>query len=140
MKMKLLKYNRGMTLIEVLIASVILFIAISAMSYVTRSTSLHEMRLSRHIDRALLGEFVKDYVAYQYQYNDSETGSYTINNSEFTWQVTVLDEKPPLRSISNEISDSDNQNTGNLILYEIQVKVKNEEKVILRVKDVYWKN
>jgi len=110
------------------------------MSYVSRSASLHEMRLSRHIDRAMLGENIKDYVAYQYQYNGSDSGSYSINNSEFTWQVTVLDEKPPLRSISNEMSDSDNQNTGNLILYEIQVKVKNEEKVILRVKDVYWKN
>lgn len=136
--MKLLKYNRGMTLIEVLIASIILFIAISAMSYVARSASLHEMRLSRNIDRALLGEFIKDYVAYQYQYSGSEVGSYSINNSEFTWQVSVLDEKPPLRNISNEISD--NKNTGTLILYEIQVKVKEEEKVILRVKDVYWKS
>lgn len=129
-----------MTLIEVLIASIILFIAVSSLSFVTRTSSLHDLRLDKTIDRALLAEFIKDEVAYQFQYENNRKGVYQINNQKYNWQVTVLSEREPLRAISTESSNGNQINAGLVILYEINITMDNMDKTILSVKDVYWKS
>ena len=56
---EVLKHIKGMTLIEVLIAQ--LFCSLqSVLSFVSRSMLLHESRLERAIDRALLAELIKE--------------------------------------------------------------------------------
>ncbi|EWH04898.1 hypothetical protein AT00_17260 [Pseudoalteromonas lipolytica SCSIO 04301] len=134
--MKSLKFNKGMTLIEVLIASIILFIAISALSFVSRSMLLHESRLERAIDRALLAELIKDEVSYRYQYEKQNTGTYTLDDHEYQWRVDVLDEKPPVRFISSESESNENQQNGRVILYSVVILDNDRE--LLRVKDVFW--
>lgn len=142
--MKKLKYSQGMTLIEVLIASVILFIAVSAMSFVARSSTLHERRLINNIDRAMLAEFIKDEVSYQYQYENTSEGTYKLGTSEFKWSVKALESKLPLRYISSESSGSAdssvNEQEGNIVLYEVTVTSVTEDKKIMSFKDVYWEN
>lgn len=129
-----------MTLIEVLIASIILFIAVSSLSFVTRTSSLHDLRLDKTIDRALLAEFIKDEVAYQFQYENNLKGVYQINNQKYNWQVTVLSEREPLRAISAESGSEGQINPGTVILYEINITRDNVENKLLSVKDVYWKS
>lgn len=138
---KKLKYSQGMTLIEVLIASVILFIAVSAMSFVARSSALHEKRLISGIDRAMLAEFIRDEVSYQYQYEDQSQGTYKIGSNEFAWNVKVLESKLPMRFISSESSGpSANEQEGLIVLYEVTVTLVSEDEKIMSFKDVYWKN
>lgn len=142
--MKKLKYSQGMTLIEVLIASVILFIAVSAMSFVARSSTLHERRLINNIDRAMLAEFIKDEVSYKYQYENTSEGTYKIGINEFKWSVKASESKLPMRFISSEspstADPSVNERDGNIVLYEVTVTSVTEDKKIMSFKDVYWEN
>ncbi|MEL0647372.1 type II secretion system protein [Pseudoalteromonas agarivorans] len=136
--MKKLKHNKGMTLIEVLIASIILFIAVSAISFVMRSSLLHEKRLINNVERGLLAEYIRDEVSYQYQYQNISTGTYDIKNSTYTWVLSVLDSKPAIRFISSETDDTPSSSQDDIVLYE--VVVTQGDKKILSFKDVYWKN
>lgn len=140
MTVRKLKYSQGMTLIEVLIASVILFIAVSVMSFVARSSSLHEKRLIDNIDYAILAEFIKDEVSYQYQYENKSQGSYKVGASEYQWRAEVVEAKAPIRYISSEFSGESNPQGGELVLYEIKVSLNTQKKQLMSFKDVYWKN
>ena len=63
MKINRLQLNykqQGMTLIEVMIASVILFISISTISMVARTKMLNENKLNTSIKQAYLSEFIID--------------------------------------------------------------------------------
>lgn len=140
MTMKLSKYSQGMTLIEVLIASIILFIAVSAMSYVSRATTLHDMRLNKHINRAMLAEYILDEVAYKFQYENVSSGNYVINGTDYKWKVTILDEKAPVRSVSEGQQSQNDPKSGKVILYEISVTKPEQGDIILSVKDVYWQS
>ncbi|HAG40753.1 MULTISPECIES: prepilin-type N-terminal cleavage/methylation domain-containing protein [Pseudoalteromonas] len=136
---KKLRYSKGMTLIEVLIASIILFIAVSAISFVSRASMLHEQKLKNNISRGLLAEHIKDFVSYKYQYENITQGSYKIGSNEYKWHVEVIESKPVVRFISSETTQDTDKKDDNLELYEVTVSQKSQEKTILRFKDVYWK-
>ena len=136
--MRKLKHNKGMTLIEVLIASIILFIAVSAISFVMRSSLLHEKRLMNNVERGLLAEYIRDEVSYQYQYQNVSTGTYDIKDSTYTWVLLVLNSQPAIRFISSESENTTTTTDDNIVLYE--VTVTKGDKKILSFKDVYWKN
>ncbi|MBH0057969.1 type II secretion system protein [Pseudoalteromonas sp. SWXJZ94C] len=132
-----MKHNKGMTLIEVLIASIILFIAVSAISFVMRSSLLHEKRLMNNVERGLLAEYIRDEVSYQYQYQNVSAGTYDIKNSTYTWVLSVLNSQPAIRFISSESENTTTTTDDNIVLYE--VTVTKDDKKILSFKDVYWK-
>lgn len=128
-----------MTLIEVLIASLILFIAVSVMSFVARSSSLNEQRLIKNIERSVLSEYIKDSVSYYYQYENSNEGVYKLGTKEFNWRVEIIQSKPAMRAISSESSEQDSRD-GVIILYQVIVTPVGEKKAILSFKNVYWKS
>ncbi|MEG3756683.1 prepilin-type N-terminal cleavage/methylation domain-containing protein [Pseudoalteromonas carrageenovora] len=134
-----MKYNKGMTLIEVLIASIILFIAVSAISFVSRASMLHEQKLRNNISRGLLAEYIKDYVSYKYEHENVTQGTYKIGINEYLWKLEVIESKPVVRFISSEVAQTDSKKDDNLELYKVTVSKKDQEKTILSFKDVYWK-
>ncbi len=136
---KKLRYSKGMTLIEVLIASIILFIAVSAISFVSRASMLHEQKLKNNISRGILAEHIKDFVSYKYQYENVAQGSYKLGTNEYKWNLEVIESKPVVRVISSEMTQDAGKKEDNLVLYEVTIRDTKQEKQILSFKDVYWK-
>lgn len=117
-----------MTLIEVLIASIILFIAVSAISFVSRASMLHEQKLKNNISRGLLAEYIKDYVSYKYEHENVTQGVYKVGINEYRWKLEVIESKPVVRFISSEVAQTDSKKEDNLELYKVSVSKKESRK------------
>ncbi|MCF2862038.1 prepilin-type N-terminal cleavage/methylation domain-containing protein [Pseudoalteromonas sp. MM17-2] len=138
--MKYSSYNKaqGMTLIEVLIASLILFIAISAMTFVMRSSLLHEGRLNRAVELGLVAELLKDQITYEYTQQQQTQGQWRFKARNYQWQVSELEHKPAQRFISSE-GQSDTPESGHIVLYQVRVYIETQETPLLEYRDVYWR-
>nr|WP_268960332.1 MULTISPECIES: prepilin-type N-terminal cleavage/methylation domain-containing protein [Pseudoalteromonas] len=133
------KQQTGMTLIEVLIASVILFISISAISYVTQAMLLNERRLVTTAQQSYMLEYIQDEVRYQYEYNLQVEGEYKYDGESYYWRVEVVSEKPALTSVGG--SESGETSNGTMILYKCAVfsQLLPAPKKITEFKNVFWR-
>ncbi|AUJ68878.1 MULTISPECIES: prepilin-type N-terminal cleavage/methylation domain-containing protein [Pseudoalteromonas] len=132
----MVKANKGMTLIEVLIASILLFIAITSLTYVMRSYFLFESRLDRNLVRAKVVELALDEIQYQYQYLSKNKGELVVDGMVFNWGVEVLEKKKAQRVISDENGQS--SEVGEIVLYEATVYDALDEYEVAKFKDVFW--
>ncbi|MCG7551813.1 MULTISPECIES: prepilin-type N-terminal cleavage/methylation domain-containing protein [Pseudoalteromonas] len=132
----MVKSNKGMTLIEVLIASILLFIAITSLTYVMRSYFLFESRLDRNLVRAKVVELALDEIQYQYQYLSKNKGELVVDGMVFNWGVEVLEKKKAQRVISDENGQS--SEVGEIVLYEATVYDALDEYEVAKFKDVFW--
>ncbi|WP_105167333.1 prepilin-type N-terminal cleavage/methylation domain-containing protein [Pseudoalteromonas sp. T1lg23B] len=132
-------HQQGMTLIEVLIASVILFISISAISYVSKAMMLNEMRLSRAAEHAFVFEYIQDEVSYRFEYEKQREGEYRFAGSTYFWQVEVLSEKPVMSELV--VDGEGSAANGTMILYSTSVfsQLSPSPKKIAEFKSVYWR-
>jgi len=128
MKINRLKLNykqQGMTLIEVMIASVILFISISAISMVARTKMLNENKLNSSIKQAYLSEFLIDEIKYHLEYTDIRQGEMVIAQHRFIWHAAIEKSKPPMSNLpvaGAKIPSS----AGLLNLYKISITEKDK--------------
>lgn len=132
----MVKANKGMTLIEVLIASILLFIAITSLTYVMRLYFLFESRLDRNLVRAKVVELALDEIQYQYQYLSKNKGELVVDGMVFNWGVEVLEKKKAQRVISDENGQS--SEVGEIVLYEATVYDALDEYEVAKFKDVFW--
>ncbi|CAM4122460.1 prepilin-type N-terminal cleavage/methylation domain-containing protein [Pseudoalteromonas byunsanensis] len=128
-----------MTLIEVLIASVILFISISAISYVSKAMLLNEMRLARATKYAFAFEYIQDEVSYRFEYEKQREGEYEFAGSTYFWQVEVVSEKPVMSELV--VDGEGSMSNGTMILYSTSVfsQLSPSPKKIAEFKSVYWR-
>tara|TARA_R110000737_G_scaffold344605_1_gene371923 strand:+ start:457 stop:891 length:435 start_codon:yes stop_codon:yes gene_type:complete len=122
----MIKYKKqfGMTLIEVLIASVILFAAIGTVSGVHRILN-HYQRLNM-VDYALLlnQQSFFDYLSYALDQNIT-SGDYSIGQFHLIWSAKLQREAGVVRSFDPELDDeSGYSNFGRLSLYDITYHFK----------------
>lgn len=108
-----------MTLIEVLIASVILFIAIGTVSGVHKVLNYYQ-RINM-LDYALLlnqSSFF-DYLSYSLEQN-TLSGSYQIGGYLLVWQANLVSAAPVIKSFDPELGNETGfKNTGNVFLYSV---------------------
>ncbi|GAA0815188.1 hypothetical protein GCM10009111_13130 [Colwellia asteriadis] len=90
-----------MTLVEVLIAGIILFIAISAISMVARTKILNEQRLARAVEHAYLTEFSHGRIKYYLTHTDIREGNIRIANTQYQWRALAKNASPPMIGLDN---------------------------------------
>ena len=95
-------HQRGMTLIEVLIAGIILFIAIAALSFVARVQVEHQIRFEKTIEQAYLSEFLVDKVKYHLNYTEQQSGTIDYRGQLFEWRAKLSKQKSVVMGVSPE--------------------------------------
>lgn len=120
------KYKQtGMTLIEVLIASLILFIAIGTIAGVHRVLN-HYQRLSQ-ADYALLlnQQSFFDYLSYALE-QKIYSGNYEIGEFSLTWSATLNKREKVLKSWEPEFGEESNYSYyGSVALYDVSYFLEN---------------
>jgi len=122
--MKLFNKQVGMTLIEVMIASVILFIAIGTVSGVHRVLN-HYQRLNM-ADYALLlnQQSFFDYLAYSLDQQIIE-GTYDIGDYQLIWLAKLKQRSPVIKGFDPELPGDDKYSSfGHVSLYNISYHLK----------------
>lgn len=122
--MKRLYKQTGMTLIEVMIASVILFAAIGSVSGVHR--------LLNHYQRLNMADYVLllnqqsffDYLSYSLNHNEM-SGVYIAGDYELVWVANLDKRSPVIKSFDPELpSDNQYSNLGYASLYNVSYHLK----------------
>jgi len=137
-----LKYKQeGMTLVEVLIAGIILFISISVISIVARTKILNEQKLVKAIERAYLAEYTHSSIKYYLKYTQEKQGRFFIGNKEYVWISEFKEAKPYMMTFINEGGDESyvEGDTDNLLtLYDVVIKHVDIDKPVYRYTELIW--
>lgn len=84
----------GLTLVEVLVASILLFTAISLASVTYRSATKTELSSENAIFRAVALGFIREMVSEELRVNPTaETGDGRWGKFEFSWEITDIKSK-----------------------------------------------
>lgn len=129
--------QQGMTLIEVLISGIILFISISVISMVARTKILNEQRLARAIEHAYLVEFSQGTIKYHLKYTKERTGRLFIANTEYQWSAQIESASPA----KTGLDDSDAISTITdvvLTLYKVTITLVGSEKKLYEFNELQW--
>ncbi|MCO6356667.1 hypothetical protein GBO14_18260 [Pseudoalteromonas shioyasakiensis] len=125
--------SKGMTLIEVLIASILLFIAISIMSFTFQSKVFAEKKLQESIRKAYLLEQVKGVAAYSVEFENKLQGNL---GDGYYWQAEIINSLPVVRTIN---VDRGLAPDGTMQVFRVSIFIKSNSKSILSYEDFYWK-
>ena len=123
-----LKYKqKGMTLVEVLIAGIILFISISVISMVARTKILNEQKLVKTINTSYLAEYSQTTIKYHLKHTEERQGSILIAGTEYLWNSQLKETKPFVFGLN-----PDDNNAGNpLKLYAVVFTRVGSQKIVL---------
>lgn len=136
--MKLKYKQKGMTLVEVLIAGIILFISISTISLVARTKLLNEQRLAKAIEYAYLAEYSIDAIKYHLEYTNTRKGEFSIGKGNYLWHASIADSKAPMRTL-NSSEPTNASPTDILKLYKVTItSANNKDKAIYEYFDLIW--
>lgn len=94
-----------MTLIEVLVASVILFMSIAAVSMISQTNSLYKQRLNEIVFDSFVIDSILDEVSYSLEYTEDTKGSIAIGNGFYTWEASLLAKKAVVSSLEPDAVD-----------------------------------
>ena len=114
-----LKSQHGMTLIEVLIASVILFIAIGTVSGIHRILNHYQALNEADYELLLNQSSFFDYLSYSLE-NNIKSGTYDIGKNKLVWVSKLKQKAPVVKSFDVELGlDNGFSNYGHTYLYDI---------------------
>ena len=123
---------KGMTLIEVLIASVLIFIAISALSFTTQNKIFADSKLQKSIKEAYIWEQVQGVTAYSLEFENKTQGRI---NDAYSWEAKLQSSRPVIRSVD---IGSEQAVDGTLMLYRISIYEQKKSKVIIGYDHLIW--
>lgn len=92
------KAQRGLTLIEVLIAAIILFAVVASVSQVYQVAVTASIRASRTVESAALVPLLADTITFQVRQAETLSalsGKGIIDNFVFSWSASVINRSPP---------------------------------------------
>lgn len=129
--------QRGMTLIEVLIAGMILFISISAISLVARTKILNQQKLIRATESAYVAEYAVDTIKYQLKYTSNREGQLAIANRDYQWTAHITHSMPPRRVLEESDGVSSNNNDL-LLLYTMTISEIESSRATFEFSELVW--
>jgi len=132
--------QQGMTLVEVLIASIILFISISVISMVARTKILNEQKLIKAINQAYLAEFSQGTIKYHLQYTQDRQGRIVIAGNTYLWSAQIKDAKPAMRALVNSDGNEVSSNDSLLTIYSVVITREGSEKQVFEFAQLLWKS
>ena len=130
--------EKGMTLIEVLVAAIILFTVFALASQVYSTLLLNNSK-SKHVaelydKQDVINESIADEIA-----GGKTKGVMHLNNNKVAWTAKVIDSKPEIGSY-NELTSSFTNGSKYLFLYEIDVKFERWNVNNYKFVRVVWKD
>lgn len=130
--------QQGMTLIEVLIAGVILFLTLSSLAFVARTQMFYVERLERDTRQAYLKEFLADTSSYYIEHENTLKASLDIFETQYPWRAELI-KKQAVYS-AGQLEGQNEYDTGNGFLYMYQVSLlTSQNKQIAQYKYLLWK-
>lgn len=126
-----------MTLVEVLVAGIILFISISAISMVARTKILNEQKLARAIEHAYLAEFSYGSIKYYLSHTDVREGNIRIANTQYQWRAQVESAKPPMIGLDSG-EDMAATSFHLLTLYNVVISAVGTERAVYGYTELVW--
>lgn len=118
---------KGFTLIEVLIASVILFMAIALVSMAYRGGLQAEAAAEKHVFKAVVLGFIEEAIKEEIRERPNKTaGEGTWGRFEYSWQVTDIKEKWSQAGVDIE-SNAEVQFGRKMFLHYINIEINNVE-------------
>ncbi|MCF2948441.1 prepilin-type N-terminal cleavage/methylation domain-containing protein [Paraglaciecola aquimarina] len=132
------KSNSGMTLIEVLIASVILFIAIASVSVVSRTNTLYKQRLELAVVESASIDFIMDEISFYLEFSSETSGQVITENIEYDWEAVLVTKKAIASSIELNVGEVVAER-GFLYLYQVSFTHAATKKKTRRFDKVIWR-
>lgn len=129
--------QQGMTLVEVLIAGIILFISISAISLVARTKILNEQKLAKAIEHAYLAEFSNGSIKYYLSHTDVREGNIRIANTLYQWSAKIESAMPPMIGLDNG-EDMATTSLHLLTLYNVVINAVGTERKVYGYTELVW--
>lgn len=112
--------QHGLTLIEVLVASVILFMALGVAAVIFQHHSLAQLQASRYLTLAELNPSVMATVEFELNQGQTE-GEFQLGQHEFSWRTSSSHTKHIIGSF-DEGSGGFSTNAGQVALHDVEVK------------------
>ena len=129
--------QKGMTLIEVLIAGIILFISISAISLVARTKILNQQKLMRATETAYLAEYSKDIIKYHLTQSKVREGVITVASRDYQW-LAIIDKSAPPRRVLEDADGAGSSARDLLLLYRITIGPVGTEQITFEYSELVW--
>ena len=130
--------EKGMTLIEVLVAAIILFTVFALASQVY-STLLLRNAKSKHMTELYNKQDVLNQLITDELTNGKVKGIINLNDNVASWTAKVIDSKPEVGSY-NELTSSFTDGSSYLFLYEVEVKFERWNVNNYKFVRVVWKD
>ncbi|MDG1750743.1 MAG: prepilin-type N-terminal cleavage/methylation domain-containing protein [Thalassotalea sp.] len=123
--------SRGFTLIEVLIASFIMFISLAAFTLVFRTTILSSEKAELNVSSAAYTTLIISKITFDLKNSHSlneKSGSGELMGRHYQWQARVKETaKPPARYFGNSLSQAEHQAKLWQVKLEVKVNGKNSD-------------
>lgn len=129
-----MKQQNGLVLIEVLIASLILFLSLAVVATVFQQSFMTQAQADRYLLQ--LSDYNSLVAEIRFNLEQQQLkGDISTPVGTYHWQASVLEQGKELSSISVETLESVGSD-GVLVLYDVQVTLK--EHIIFNVKQAVW--
>lgn len=131
--------QKGFTLIEVLIASFIMFISIAAFTLVFRSSILSSEKAEENVSNSAYVEVIFGEISgvlFQHKNSSELQGSGNLFGMRYTWQAKVIDStRPPARYFGDTLTQADH--LAKIWLIELSVSY-NQKVSEYQYQEVTW--
>ncbi len=117
--------DQGFTLLEVLIAGVILFITVAAATSVFSSAVKSKLAASSTIKSSVYAKYIASNISFLMQQGE-RSGSSNFDGVNYSWRAQQSDRKP-IRQIPQEGSSSQSVN-GNAILWRVELQLEEQHR------------
>ncbi|CAH1568873.1 PilW family protein [Vibrio rotiferianus] len=124
----------GFTLIEALVASMILFAVVTSMSMLYQGTLKAEYKAKQAIESASVVPFVLDQIRYQIRYEEAKQGEGTFQGVYFQWEASELERKGGY--FASGLEDEYGEQRERFVLWSVTLKIDNRAPIVY--KELSW--
>ncbi|MFN4055643.1 MAG: type II secretion system protein [Alishewanella aestuarii] len=132
-----MKRSRGLTLIEVLVASVILFSALGLVATVFQYNLHSQSRLLRQLEQIENFASLKAQIHYSLSKGERQ-GTVSLGDVELSWQATAIRAAAPITSYDFE-NDREVATAEQMLLLQVDLVFSGSERQ-LSYKEALWQN
>lgn len=129
-----MKKHNGLTLIEVLIASIILFMTLGLVAVVFQQNFATQMQSVKYINSLADYNSVQANIRFELEQGKVKGNISTVNN-QYSWQAEVLNKAPELLGYSPETGAAE---TANGVLVLFNVTITSDSAITYDIRQTIW--
>ena len=129
-----MKRQNGLTLIEVLIASLLLFMSLGVVATVFQQSFMTQAQAEKYVNQLADYSSLVAEIRFRLEQQELE-GTITTSTGQYSWRAVVEKKGQELSSISLENFEAAG-GVGQLVLYRVEVEFN--ESILFEVKQAVW--